>query len=207
MRPELFDPAPRPLVTAKKLPGDIASVRLSGFAPQAADQVFAAIRNLGPVRGLVLDLRGNGGGSPVEVARLLGAFVHGKVISSWCDKSNTCTANHTDDTVPLLNLPLVVLTDRDCASACEAFSSGVKDLKLATLIGTRTAGLVSGPAAGYVLSDNSLIRMPSQHEKAANGEVVNGVGVAPDIFLPRTAEDVSTGRDPAMDKALLLLTK
>jgi carboxyl-terminal processing protease len=206
MKPTVFQPAPQELVTAKLLPGGIADVQLAGFAPQAADQIFEAIKKLGTVRGLILDLRGNGGGSPTEVARLLGALTHGKITSYWCDRADKCTPNHTDDTVPLLNLPLVVLTDRNCASACDAFSSGVKDLKLGTLIGTRTAGVVSGPAGGYLLSDNSLLAMPAMHEKAANGETINGVGVAPDIYLPRTAEDVSTGRDPALAKALSLLS-
>jgi carboxyl-terminal processing protease len=105
----------------------------------------------------------------------------------------------------LLNLPVVALTDRDCASACDSFAGAVKDLDLATLIGTRTAGIVSGPAAAYVLTDNSQIRMPSRHDKAADGEVIDGVGVTPDIYLPRTAADLSTGRDPAMSKALSLL--
>src|SRR5256886_4146389 len=48
--------------------------------------------------------------------------------------------------VPLLHLPLVVLTDRNCASACDAFSGAVKDLRLGTLVGTRTAGIVAAPA-------------------------------------------------------------
>ena len=35
-----------------------------------------------------------------------------------------------------------------------------------------------------------------------DGEIINDIGVAPDIFLPVTAHDVSTGRDPDLDKAL-----
>jgi carboxyl-terminal processing protease len=207
MKPKVFQPAPRDFVNAKLLPGGIANVQLLGFEPHAADRVLEAIKNMGAVRGVVLDLRGNGGGSPDEVFRLVGALTHGKVVSYWCDKANKCAPNHTDDTVPLLNLPLVVLTDRDCASACDAFSSAVKDLRLGTLIGTRTAGAVSGPSGGYVLSDNSMLVLPAVHEKAADGEVINGVGVAPDIYLPRTAQDLSNGRGPALAKALSLLTR
>ena len=47
--------------------------------------------------------------------------------------------------------------------------------------------------------------MPSLHQKAANGETINGVGVAPDIYVPLTARDVSTGQDPAVAKALTVL--
>jgi carboxyl-terminal processing protease len=210
MTPTLFRPsaAATAVVTATLLSGDIASVRLAGFAPKAADQVLQAVANLAntkPLRGLILDLRGNGGGSPTEVARLLGAFTHGKTWSYDCDAANRCTANHTDDTVPLLHLPLVVLTDRSCASACDAFSGAVKDLQLGSLVGTRTAGIVSGAAAGYLLTDSSLLRMPAQHQKGANGEIINGIGVVPDHNLPITADDLSTGHDPDIEKALILL--
>ncbi|MEV4320118.1 S41 family peptidase [Actinocrispum sp. NPDC049592] len=206
MKPKFFDAPPRQLLESKKLPGDIASLVLHGFAPDAADQIFQVLKDMGTVKGMVLDLRGNGGGSPDAVRKLVSALVHNKTYSFWCDRAGTCTPNKTDDSVPLLNIPLVVLTDRECASACDAFTSAVKDLKLGTVIGTRTAGAVSGPAGGYLLSDNSLISFPEQHEKGANGEVINGVGVAPDIYLPRTAEDLSKGRDPGLAKALALLT-
>jgi hypothetical protein len=87
------------------------------------------------------DLRGKGrGGAPAEVARLLGAFAHGKITSYDCDVGGACTPNRTDDSVPLLGLRLVALVDRGCASACEDFSAAVKDLGLGVLVGTRTAG-------------------------------------------------------------------
>jgi carboxyl-terminal processing protease len=98
-----------------------------------------------------------------------------------------------------------VLTDRNCVSACDAFSGAVKDLRLGTLVGTRTAGIVSGPATGYLLDDGSLLGLPAKHELSAHHELINGVGVAPDYYLPITAQDLSTGRDPDVTKALTAL--
>ncbi|MFL6076212.1 MAG: S41 family peptidase [Mycobacteriales bacterium] len=214
MRPGLFtpDPAATRNVTSKLLDGDVAYVKLGGFAPHAADDVLAAVDALAKgrtLRGLVLDLRGNGGGSPAEVARLTGAFAHGKVINYDCATRaampDHCTANHTDPTVPPLRLPLVTLTDRNCASACDAFADAVKDLRLGTLVGTRTAGVVAGPADGYQLNDNSQLVFPSAHELGANRETVNGIGVPPDWFAPVTPADLSNGRDRGVDRALALL--
>ena len=71
--------------------------------------------------------------------------MHGKVWGFDIDRNGVRTANHTDDTVALLHQPLVVLTDRDCVSAGDAFSDAVKDLHIGTLVGTRTAGDVAGP--------------------------------------------------------------
>ncbi|WP_367128809.1 S41 family peptidase [Saccharothrix sp. HUAS TT1] len=199
---------PRPDVQSRLVDGDIAYVTLPGFAPELADRVLAAIAELRagtPLRGVVLDLRGNGGGSPDAVRKLLSALVHDKVTSYWCDAKDRCTPNRTDDSVPLLNLPFVALTDRRCASACDSFSSAVKDLGLGTLVGTRTAGAVSGPGRPHLLDNGTVLALPKLHEIAANREVVNTIGVAPDHHVPMTASDLSTGRDPALDKAVSLL--
>jgi carboxyl-terminal processing protease len=201
-------PAPPPAVSAKLLDGDIAYVQLPGFFPGSADQVLQAIAGLAPrakLRGLILDLRGNGGGTVADPARLLGAFIHGAAWSYDCDVHGSCTAHYTDSSVPLLHLPLVVLTDRNCASACDAFSGAVKDLRLGTLVGTRTSGIVAAPAAAYLLDDASLIILPATQEFSAHHELINGIGVAPDYYLPLTAQDLSTGHDPDIAKALALL--
>ena len=145
------------------------------------------------------------GGTVADPARLLGAFIHGAAWSYDCDVHGSCPANDTDTDVPLLHLPLVVLTDRNCVSGCDAFSGAVKDLRLGTLIGTRTAGIVSGPADAYLLNDASLLALPAWHELSAHHELINGIGVAPDYYLPVTAHDLSTGHDPDITKALTLL--
>ncbi|MGV9774674.1 S41 family peptidase [Streptosporangium sp. NPDC003464] len=210
LKPGLYQPDPDTgqVVTAKLLQGDIAHVRLGGFASGAADRVLKAISRLRTGRtltGVVLDLRGNGGGSPEEVNRLLGGFAHGRVTAYQCAPDGECETMRTDDSVTLLDLPLVVLTDRGCASACEHFSSAVKDLGLGRLVGTRTAGIVSGPAQPYLLGNNTVLRFPSKHHLAPDREVIDRVGVAPDHHVPLTPEDAAAGRDPALARALTLL--
>ena len=208
LAPVLNQAPPSPGVSPQLLHGDVAYVQLSGFFPGAADLVLQTISSLASgakLHGLILDLRGNGGGEPAEVSRLLGAFTHGAAYTYDCDVHGSCAARYTDRSVQLLHLPLVVLTDRNCVSACEAFSGAVKDLRLGTLVGTRTAGIVSGPADSYLLNDGSLLGLPARHELGAHHELINGIGVAPDYYLPLTAQDLSTGHDPDITKALTLL--
>ncbi|MCC5579507.1 PDZ domain-containing protein [Microtetraspora sp. AC03309] len=190
-------------VTSKALPGGVVYVQLPGFFEGAADQVIAKLK--GKPTAVVLDLRGNGGGSPREVTRLLGAFAHGKVTSYFCPLKGDCVPNRTDDTVALLGLRLVVLADRRCASACEDFSAAVKDNNLGTLIGTRTAGAVSGPAEAYLLNDGSLLLLPKVRHLGPARETVDTIGVPVDHYAPMTALDSATGRDPGVAKALTLL--
>ncbi|NUR24467.1 MAG: PDZ domain-containing protein [Catenulispora sp.] len=206
------DPGPPPGVASRALDDgaghSVGYVQLPGFYAGATDQVLAAVASLrtrADLHGLILDLRGNGGGSADERAKLLGTLVHGKVTSYECDSHAHCTANHTDDSQPLLGLPLAVLTDRDCASACDSFAGTVKDLRLGTLVGTRTAGVVAGLPQGYLLDDGSSIVFPVRSELGANHESVNGVGVAPDHNAPLTAAGLSSGHDAGVEKALAVL--
>ncbi|GHO82627.1 S41 family peptidase [Dictyobacter formicarum] len=195
-------------VTARVLANSIAFVRLSGFVPNTADQVTQAIQGLhlgDNLRGIILDLRSNSGGAPEGVAGLLGAFVHNKIWSYDLNRDGKRIANHTNDTVPLLHQPLVVLTDRRCVSACDAFTGAVRDLGLGKIVGTRTGGKVSGPAGLYVLNDGSSLIIPSLSEVGAQGELIDGIGVAPNYELPLTAKDLSAGRDPELEKAMSLL--
>jgi carboxyl-terminal processing protease len=209
IKPTLYQPraASSQFVSAQLLDGNVADVQVTAFAPGVADAVLRAISRLGgsELHGVILDLRGDTGGLPPEVSALLGAFVHDKAYSYDCTVRGSCTANSVDNATPLLHLPLAVLTDRNCVSACEAFSAAVKDLHLGALIGTRTGGIVAGPAAPYVLNDSSALTLPERHELAADHELINGIGVAPDYYLPRTADDLSTGHDPDLAKALNLL--
>ncbi|MEU8384090.1 S41 family peptidase, partial [Streptosporangium sp. NPDC048865] len=212
LKPGLFqrDPVTLQVVRSELMGDDVAYVRMTGFAPDSANRALRAITRLREGRtlsGVVLDLRGNAGGSPVEATRLLSAFVHGKVTAYHCTVDGRCEASRTDATVELLGLPLAVLTDRGCASACEHFSSAVKDLRLGQLVGTRTAGLVSGPAGSYLLSNNTLLSFPDRHHLGPNREVIDRVGVPPDHHVPLTPEDAAAGRDPALAKALALLHK
>ncbi|TDE52799.1 PDZ domain-containing protein [Nonomuraea mesophila] len=200
---------PPPLKASGKLvDGDVAYVGLPGFYRGSADDTLAEVERLRAdkeLRGLVLDLRGNIGGGGDEVARLLGAFAHGKITSYQCDVHDKCTATRTDDSVPLLGLPLVVLVDRASVSAGDDFSAAVKGLGIAPLVGTRTAGFVAGSAMTYPLNDGSVLAMPSLHHRGPHGELVNTVGVPADHQAPMTPRDLSAGRDPALAKALTLL--
>ncbi|MGW4957370.1 S41 family peptidase [Nonomuraea sp. NPDC004186] len=212
LEPGLYqrDLATLQVVQSKLLDDDIAYVRMRGFAPDSADRVLKAITRLRTGRtltGVVLDLRGNGGGSPQEAIRLESAFAHGKATAHLCTVDGKCETLRTDDTVPLVNLPLMVLIDRSCASACEHFSSAVKDLRVGQLIGTRTAGVISGPAQPYLLANNTTLNFPTRHHLGPEHEVIDRIGVPPDHHVPLTPKDAATGRDPALAKALTLLHK
>ncbi|MGE5289782.1 MAG: S41 family peptidase [Micromonosporaceae bacterium] len=98
MTPALFKAA-IPAVSSKLPRGHIAYVKLPEFSPRAAAQVLQAISGLASkatLRGVILDLRGNGGGSPGAAARLLGAFIYSKAWGYDCTTAGHCAANYPD---------------------------------------------------------------------------------------------------------------
>ena len=56
-----------------------------------------------------------------------------------------------------------------------------------------------------MLDDASLLILPARHAFGADHEILDGIGVAPDYYIPLTAQDLSTGHDPDIAKALTLL--
>ena len=184
---------PRATATVTPLPGDLALAVFPTFQePDAVDRVLARIAELRAgrtLRGVVIDVRANGGGRAEAVAKLLGAFTHGKAWAYNCDGDDRCTPTYTDDSVALLNIPLVVLTDGRCASACDAFSAAVRDLRLGALVGARTAGVVAGLPSRYRLDDDRFLELTGQYALGANREIVNDIGVAVDHLDVRHDED------------------
>ncbi|GGK73208.1 hypothetical protein Sme01_07140 [Sphaerisporangium melleum] len=86
-----------------------------------------------------------------------------------------------------------------------ALVGAVKDLGIAPLVGTRTAGAISGPAGGYLLDDGSMLGLPQVRHLGPDREIIDTIGVPVDHYAPLTALDLATGRAPALAKALTLL--
>lgn len=97
------------------------------------------------------------------------------------------------------------VTNGDCASACDDFTANVKYLGLGKVVGERTRGEASGLQHGYQLNNDTVLLLPKLYRTWANAENVNEIGVPVDCHVPLTAEDISNGRDPGVDKARDLL--
>jgi carboxyl-terminal processing protease len=140
-------------------------------------------------RKLVLDLRGNGGGIVDEAIQILGLFLdrEQKVVETKGKTTRSNSVYKTRNNPRYKDMPLVVLVDKNSASASEIVSGALKDLKRATLIGQKTfgKGLVQNvrPVAygGHIKVTTSKYYLPSD-------SCIQGVGIMPDIVMDDSAK-------------------
>ncbi|MBL8224443.1 MAG: carboxy terminal-processing peptidase [Chromatiales bacterium] len=162
------------------------------------------------VTGLVLDLRGNGGGHLSEATGLTGLFIEsGPVVQL---RNNNGQIEVLDDPVPAVawSGPLVVLVDRFSASASEIFAAAIQDYRRGIVIGQQTFGkgtvqnlYVLDQYAPRASADRGLGQLTLTIGKfyRVNGGSTQHRGVIPDIELP-SAIDSSLIGESSRDRAL-----
>ena len=124
--------------------GDIGYIHLRQFTEGCAKEVrnaFIEMKEKG-MKGLVLDLRNNGGGSEAEAVQIVNIFVpKGKLIVSNRGKLKRSNIDYTTKVEPIDTvMPVVVLVSDNTASASEITSGALQDLDRAVILGTRTYG-------------------------------------------------------------------
>jgi carboxyl-terminal processing protease len=123
----------------------IGYIRLERFSKTAGDEVRTALRDLklkGEIRGLMVDLRGNPGGLLDAAVDVVSKFVpRGSTIVTTRGRRPEAEKQYQSVEEPMLpEVPLVLLTDRNSASASEIVAGAVQDLDRGLIVGTRTFG-------------------------------------------------------------------
>jgi carboxyl-terminal processing protease len=173
------------------------------------DAVDEMIRKARSYRTLVLDLRGNGGGSVAALRELVSRTVDHEVVVAFEKRRGRDSREAARPAKNRFDGRLVVLVDSRSASAAEMFARIVQLEKRGTVIGDRTAGAVmssrvfphkagSGAIALYATSVTVAdVRM-------SDGASLEKIGVEPDdTVLPRPS-DLAAGRDPVLARAIEL---
>lgn len=123
----------------------IGYLRLSSFTEECSQEVRSAIENMrknGELKGLIIDLRGNGGGIVSEAVKIASFFVpKGTDIVSLKGKIKEFNTTYATKTEPIeAELPLAVLMNSSSASASEILAGSLQDLDRAVVIGQRSFG-------------------------------------------------------------------
>ena len=178
-------------------------VELLGFPEGAHGRVARELRRLrrDGVRGLVLDLRGNGGGVLEEAQLVSSLFIEDGLIVSTKGRTRPERKLEARGKALVADLPLVVLVDRGSASASEILTGALRHHRRATVVGTRTFGKgVVQEVQG--LSNGGALTLTIASFFLPSGESISDRGITPPI---RARDRSGTRADEALQVALAAL--
>ena len=152
------------------------------------------------VEGIIIDLRGNGGGSLTEATLLTGLFIDKGPVVQVRDSVNRVQVNSDKDGISFYDGPLTVMVDRYSASASEIFSAAIQDYGRGVIVGEHTFG------KGTVQQHRGLGRVYDLYEKPfgsiqftiakfyrIDGGSTQHRGVLPDIEFPSAIDPADWG--------------
>jgi carboxyl-terminal processing protease len=203
-------------VRAEPLRGGYGYVRITQFSdstPSDLDQALADLKaaSAKPLRGLVLDLRGNPGGVLESAVSVADEFLEAGVIVR-ADGRTPDARFEMDATAgdAIGGAPLVVLVDGGSASGSEIVAGALRDHRRATLMGERTFGKGSVQTV-IPLRDGQALKLTTSKYFTPSGASIHERGIEPDVVLadlpsgPPDSVPPSMGKDAAVQSALQYL--
>lgn len=193
-------------VKTEVLDGNIGYLKFSAFEEDSSKEFISKMNDLKAkgIKGLIVDLRQNGGGSLYECEEIADALLGKQVIVYTEDRQGKKEYYYSDDRK--LGLPIVVLVDGGSASASEILTGAIKDTKSGIIVGEKTfgKGIVQSVIA---LKDNTAIKLTTSQYFTPNGVNIHGKGITPDVVVkagtPTPGSDkIDAVSDPQLKKAL-----
>jgi carboxyl-terminal processing protease len=206
-RDEIYAPS----ISWEMLENDIALVTIDRFTEDSLtefvylwDQIASEIQSKNP-KGIVIDLRGNGGGFLEGAVYIAGEFLpEGDVVLYVQDRERQQTSKKVDREGKFVDVPIYILVDEDTASASEIFAGALQDHERAPLVGVDTYG--KGTAQDVMKPSSwggASIHITTQKWLLPSKKWINTEDpVYPDIEERITIEEIRNGDDPQLDKAI-----
>lgn len=194
------------------LPDTVGYVRIPSFSaqlpPATLDYILAAMKG---TKGLIIDIRDNGGGFLTNIPELVGRFITEKTLGGYvCHKTGPGPEDFSEPFkieykpakkhIQYLGKPIIVLTNRSCFSAANDFTSVMKSLSNVTILGARTGG-GGGMPFNSELPNGWSVRFSSCPINNARNELTE-FGIDPDIEVHCDDIDLAKGKDAILDAAL-----
>ncbi len=182
----------------------IRVVHFSSDTDQRFRAVWAELAAKGP-RGIIIDLRNNPGGFLDQAIDLTSHWVgEGGVVVQEQFTPPDMRRHLSTGQGELNSFPTVVLVNEGSASASEIMAGALQDAGIATVVGEQTFG--KGTVQDLEeFADGSAVKLTVAKWFTPKGRSIDKNGIAPDITVERSREDIEADRDPQLDRALELL--
>jgi carboxyl-terminal processing protease len=214
-----FQPDP---IEAVALNDGVVLVRMNTFAdPDVVDRFDRQLRARAGVRGLIVDLRANGGGDSETAYQILARLVNRPFLTlrrrtpryepialtpvtddslvGWVEAPPD-TVMPRADRVRLSGIPTVLLTSERTAGAAEDFVAAFRAAGLGVVIGERTAG-ATGHQILLPLPQDWRFRVTVTRHAYPDGSDLPADGIEPDIDVEETVRALREGGDPVLERA------
>ncbi len=197
-----------PTVESRMLDDGIAYVQLHTFGDKTASDLHDALKDLMAQhpKGLILDLRNNGGGYLQTAVEVASEFLpKGKVVLYEEHKDGSKQAFKTQGGGLATNIPMIVLVNGGSASASEIVAGALQDYGRALLVGETTYG--KGSVQNWIPLQNhqGAVRITVALWLTPKQRQISGKGLTPDVVVKMSEEDRKAQRDPQLDKATELI--
>lgn len=196
-------------VESKMLDNNIAYIKLNTFGDTTSSELKTALTTLMAQhpKGLILDLRYNGGGYLQTAVDVASQFISKGVVLYEQYGNGKKDSYEAKPGGLALDVPMVVLINKGSASASEIVAGALQDDKRAQLVGETSYG--KGSVQNWIpLQDNQgAVRVTIAKWLTPSGRTIHKLGLTPDVVVPLTEEDAKAKLDPQLAKAIELLTK
>jgi carboxyl-terminal processing protease len=192
--------------SGKMLDNGIAYIQITTFGEKTTPELLAALKELmaqNP-KGIILDLRNNGGGYLQTAVEVASQFMDKGVVlyEEYGDKTRT-----TYDVLPGgmatdTKIPMVVLINEGSASASEIVAGALQDTGRARLVGVTSYGKGSVQNWIPLTGDNGAVRITIAKWLTPNNHTIHKIGLTPDVVAKMTVEDYKAKLDPQLDAAV-----
>lgn len=175
-------------VSGEMLEGGVGYIRIASFALGTAErfaEVYDGLAAQG-AKGMILDLRGNGGGAVAEAVAVADHLIHKEGTISLFERKGEIFETIYSSQDDFADLPLVCLTDHHTASASELLTAALKDRGAATVVGERTYGKGVAQFVGSAVRDD-YFTLSLYYFLSPSGRRIDGVGIDPDVAVYRSA--------------------
>jgi C-terminal peptidase prc len=192
-------------VTARQLPYKIGYIELTGFGPEIERDFDAAMQQMQGTRGLILDLRNNGGGFVTTVTQIASYFFTDETdLGEFITRFGRSTHRRTRALRNVYRAPLIVLVSSRSASGSEIFAAAMQEQKRGVILGTNptTCGCLLGVSRTLRLSDGGKLNISDTDYRTALGRRIEGLGVRPDRQVELRIADLMAGRDRTLEEAV-----
>jgi C-terminal peptidase prc len=189
-------------VVVKRLPYRIGYIEVTGFGPEIEKDFEVAMQEVQGTRGLVLDLRNNGGGFVTTVAHVASYFFPVETnLGEFITRQGRSTSRNTQRLRTVYREPLIVLVSARSASGSEIFAASMQERRRALVVGTNptTCGCLLGVSRTLKLSDGGKLNVSDTDYRTAMGRRIEGVGVKPDLYFEVRIADLLAGRDRTLE--------